>query len=298
MRARDWLAMLRQAFADWLEDGAPRLGAALSYYTIFSLAPLLVVAVAMAGLLFGHQAAQGRIVEQIGGLVGPVAGEAIETMLVSARKPAQGLLATALGIVTLLLGASGVFNELKAALNTVWEAQPRPKRGLRGLLRDRLASFAMVLVVGFLLLVSLVVSATLAALTHTYRGMFANAALLHALDLVVSLAVVTLLFAAIYKLLPDVEPKPTWRDVWVGALLTAALFTVGKFAIGIYLGRGTIASAYGAAGSLAILLVWIYYAAQILFFGAELTQVYARRHGSRAAEAGGTAFAWDPLRLR
>jgi membrane protein len=284
MRPRAVLGMLKQAFADWIEDGAPRLGAALSYYTIFSLAPLLVVTIAIAGLAVGREAAQGRIVEEIAGLVGPVAGEAIETMLANAHEPKQGLFATGLGIITLLLGASGVFHELKAALNTVWEAPPPPRRGILGVLRDRLASFAMVLVVGFLLLVSLAVSAFLAALSHGLEGIFAHATLLQAVDLVISLAVITALFAMMFKLLPDVDPAPTWRDVWVGAAMTAALFTMGRYAIGLYLGRGTIGTVYGAAGSLAILLVWVYYAAQIFLLGAELTQVYAQRLGSRAAE--------------
>jgi membrane protein len=283
MRPPAVLGMLKQAFADWLEDGAPRLGAALAYYTIFSLAPLLVMTIAVGGLALGREAAQGRIVEQIAGLVGPVAGEAIETMLANAREPKQGLFATVLGIAALLVGASGVFNELKAALNTVWEAPPPPKRGILGLLRDRLASFAMVLVVGFLLLVSLVISALLAALSQSLEGVFAHATLLQAVDLMVSLAAITALFAMMFKLLPDVEPAPTWRDVWAGAAMTAVLFTIGRYAIGLYLGRGTIGTVYGAAGSLAILLVWVYYAAQIFLFGAELTQVYAQRHGSRAA---------------
>jgi membrane protein len=279
-RAKAALSIVKEAFADWKDDNAPRLGAALAYYTVFSLAPLLVIAVAIAGLAFGAEAAQGRIVVEIQGLVGKAGAEAVQGMLESARKPSSSVWAAILGTVTLLLGASGAFAELRGALNVVWEAPPRPGGGLWGAIRDRLLSFAMVLVLGFLLLVSLAMSAGLSAVNGYTVGLWPGAkALLEAVNAVFSFGIVTVLFAAIFKLLPDT--KIAWRDVWAGAATTAALFTVGKTLIGLYLGKSSIASAYGAAASLAIILAWVYYAAQILFFGAELTQVYARRHGSR-----------------
>lgn len=277
---RDLPGMLKEAFEDWKDDKAPRLGAALAYYTIFSLAPLLLIAVAIAGLAFGREAAQGRIVDEIGGVLGKQGGEAIQAMVEGARKPAEGILATVTGVVALLFGASGAFNELRQAMNTVWEVPERAGGGLKALVKDRILSFAMVLFIGFLLLVSLVVSAALSAMGDAL-GSIANA--------VVSVAVITVLFAMIFKFLPDAQPAIAWKDVWAGAFMTSVLFTIGKQAIGLYLGRGTVGSAYGAAGSLLVVLVWVYYAAQILFFGAELTQVYAARHGSRACAAAAEA---------
>jgi membrane protein len=292
---RDILGMLKEAFRDWNEDNAPRLGAALSYYTIFSIAPVLLISIAVAGLVFGAEAAQGRIVAQIQGLVGKSAAEAIQGMLENARKPGQGALATVFGAATLLFGAGGAFNELRAALDVIWEIPPRKGGGVLAMIRERLASFAMVLVVGFLLLVSLVLSAGISALE--VKGTFpGSGVVLQVVNNGVSLAVITVLFALIFKYLPDAHPPVAWKDLWVGAFVTAALFTLGKFAIGLYLGRSSVASAYGAAGSLVLLLIWVYYSAQILFFGAELTQVYARRHGSRlglAAEASTTSAPAD-----
>ena len=280
MAARDIFATLKEAFQDWNEDNAPRLGAALSYYTIFSIAPLLLISIAVAGLVFGPEAAQGGIVAQMQGLIGRNAAEAIQAMIENARKPGQGIMATVFGTVTLLFGAGGAFNELRAALDVVWEIPPRTGGGVLAVIRERLASFAMVLVVGFLLLVSLVISAGISAfeVKGTFRG---SGVVLQVVNNGVSLAVITVLFALIFKYLPDAHPPVAWKDIWVGAFITAALFTVGKYGIGLYLGRSSVGSAYGAAGSLVLLLVWVYYSAQILFFGAELTQVCARRHGSR-----------------
>jgi membrane protein len=281
-RLKTVLSVVKEAFADWKDDNAPRLGAALAYYTVFSLAPLLVIAIAVAGLAFGHEAAQGRIVAEMQGLVGKAGAEAVQGMLESARKPSSSVWAAILGTITLILGAGGAFTELRGALNVVWEAPPKPGGGIWGAIRDRLLSFAMVLVLGFLLLVSLAMSAGLAAIHGFSVGLWPGAkVLLEIVNAVFSFAVVTVLFAAIFKLLPDT--KIAWRDVWAGAATTAGLFTVGKTLIGLYLGKSSIASAYGAAASLAIILAWVYYAAQILFFGAELTQVYAHRHGSRRA---------------
>jgi len=294
MRTGDMFGVVKQAFSDWNEDNAPRLGAALSYYTIFSIAPLLLISIAVAGLVFGHDAAQGRIVGQIQGLVGEQAAQSIQAMLENARKPGHGLMATLFGMATLLFGAGGAFNELRAALDVVWEIPPRKGGGLMTMVRERVASFAMVLVVGFLLLVSLVVSAAVSA--FEVKGTFTGSGIvLQVVNNLVSVGVITVLFALIFKYLPDAHPPVAWKDIWLGSFLTAVLFTLGKFGIGLYLGRSSVGSAYGAAGSLVLLLVWVYYSAQILFFGAEITQVYARRHGSRlglpASTGGGGASA-------
>ena len=282
--------LLGQAARGWRKDNAPRLGAALAYYTLFSIAPLLVIAIAVAALVFGKDAAQGRIVAELSALLGEAGARALEETLESSRKPTTGALAALGALFTLLLGATGVFGELKGSLNVVWDVREdeRPRRGfIVGMLRNRLWSFAMVLAVGFLLLVSLVISSVLAAA----RGALGrhlpqpSAAFDHA-NTLASFAIITVLFAMIFKFLPDT--KVAWSDVWVGAALTSVLFGTGKYVIGFYLGRGSVGSAYGAAGSLVVLIVWIYYAAQIFFFGAELTQAYARRHGSLAVKASGS----------
>lgn len=276
---RALLGLMAAAFQDWRADNAPRLGAALAYYTLFSLAPLLVVAIAVAGLAFGQEAAQGRIVAELDGLLGRAGAEAVQSLIENSRKPEAGILATGLGLLTLLLGATGVFAELKGALNVVWDVES-PATGVWGLVRDRLAAFALVLVVGFLLLVSLVISAALSATDALLAGLFSEPrVVLHAVNAGLSLAAVTVLFALIFKFLPDTSVS--WRDVWLGAICTSGLFTLGKFAIGLYLGHSSVSSSYGAAGSIVVLMLWVYYAAQIFFFGAELTQAYARRHGSR-----------------
>jgi membrane protein len=279
---KDLPGMLKEAFADWKDDNAPRLGAALAYYTIFSLAPLLLIAIAIAGLAFGREAAQGRIVDEIGGVVGQTGGEAIQAMVANAAKPKEGILATVMGLVALLFGASGAFNELRQAMNTIWEVPKKEGGGIKALIKDRILSFAMVLFIGFLLLVSLVLSAGLSAVGDRMGGfMTEKLHILQLVNIVLSLGVVTVLFAMIFKYVPDATPVVGWKDVWVGAFLTSVFFTIGKIGLGFYLGRGTVGSAYGAAGSLLVILVWVYYAAQILFFGAEVTQVYASRHGSR-----------------
>jgi len=276
-------ALLKETFAAWSEDKVPRLGAALAYYTTFSLAPLLLIVVGVAALVFGEEAAQGRIVEQISGLVGEKGAEAIQAMLQSAsEETSSGVVAAIVGVVALLFGASGVFGELQDALNTIWGVKPKPGRAILGAIKDRFFSFAMVLAIAFLLLVSLVVTAALAAVGKFGSGLIPEA-FLQALNLAVSLGVVTLLFAMIFKILPDV--RIAWRDVWIGAFATAVLFTVGKSLIGLYLGKSAVGSAFGAAGSLVIVLVWIYYSAQILFLGAEITQVHARHYGTGVVPA-------------
>jgi membrane protein len=275
---------VKETLEDWSEDRASRLAAALAYYTIFSLAPLLIIAIAIAGLVFGREATQGQIVTQISGLVGWEAAKGIQTLIENASKRGSGSIATAFGIIVLLIGASGFFGQLQDGLNTIWEVKPRPGRGLLGIVKDRFLSFTMVLGVGFLLLVSLIISAGLAALGE-FLGQFMPGTVIvgHLLNVIISLLVITLFFAMIFKILPDV--KISWRDVWIGAAVTAFLFTTGKLLLGVYLAKSNIASAYGAAGALVVILVWVYYSAMILFLGAEFTQVYANRYGSHIVPA-------------
>jgi membrane protein len=276
--------LTKATFNQWIDDKSPRLGAALAYYTMFSLAPMLVVATAVAGLVFGEEAARGEIVGELQSLVGETGGRAIESLLRSANQPSQGIWATVVGVFTFLLGATTAFVELQDALNTVWGVQPKPGRGIMGLLRDRLLSFAMLLVIGFLLLVSLGMSAAISAISGFLGSRLPGLSfLVQTINVVVSLAVVTVLFGLIFKVLPDV--KLAWKDVWIGAFATGVLFTIGKYLIGLYLGRGSVASAYGAAGSVAVLLLWIYFTAQLLLLGAEFTQVYANRYGARVVPA-------------
>lgn len=276
--------LFKQAFTEFGEDKAQRLGASLAYYTIFSLAPLLLISIAIAGLIFGREAAQGQIFGQLRGVLGPQAADTVQEMVKSAAKPKSGTIATVVGIVTLLFGAAGVFGQLKDAMNTIWNVEPKKKGGIVTMLKDRFLSFAMVFGTGFLLLVSLVLDSAVAAAGHFVGDRLPGGeALWQGVQLVVSLAIVTLLFALIFRFLPDIHPA--WRDVWFGAVFTAVLFVVGKFALGLYLGKSAVGSSYGAAGSLVVLLLWVYYSAQILFFGAEFTQVYARTHGSMAAAA-------------
>ncbi len=272
--------LVKETGEDWLEDKASRLAAALAFYTLLSLAPLLILAVSVAGLFFGEEAARGEIAGQLSAMLGPEAADSIQTVLANAKAPSSGVIGTIVGVALLIFGASGVFGELQDSLNVVWEVQPKPGRGIKGFLRDRFFSFTLVLGVAFLLLVSLVVSAGLAAVGNVFSSRLPGGeALWHVINFVVSIGTITVLFALIFKVVPDVTIA--WRDVWIGAIVTAALFTLGKFAIGLYLGRSSLASPFGAAGSVVVLVVWVYYSAQILFFGAEFTQVYARHHGSR-----------------
>ena len=273
--------VLKAAFAGWWNDNVPRMGAALAYYTLFSLAPILIVAIAIAGLAFGPEAVRGEIVGQIEGLVGREGALAVQAMLEGAAKPSSSVPATILGIITFFVGATGAFLELQADLDAIWRVKPKSRGNfLRDLVMQRLISFGLVLGFAFLLLTSLVVSAALAAL-HTYMGnAFPGVAVLwEALNVIVSLIVITLLFAMIYKVLPDV--KLVWSDVWVGALVTAGLFTIGKFLIGLYLGTSAMASSYGAAGSVIVVLVWVYYTSQIILLGAEFTRAYVEQLGPR-----------------
>lgn len=283
-RPRTLWHLIKEAAADWSHDRAPRLGAALAYYTVFSLVPFLVVVIALIGLVFGQEAAQSAILSHIATLVGDQSAAAIKDMIQRADQPSTGLVATGLAVVTLLFGASGVFGQLQDALNTVWGVEPKEGRGVWGFIQDRFLSFVAVLGTGFLLLVSLILSSALAAFGKWFSGLLPfPEALLHLFNFGLSFVVVTGLFALIFKVLPDA--KVAWRDVWVGALLTSALFTIGKYALGLYLGKSNVASAYGAAGSLVLILLWVYYSAQILLYGAEFTQVYANRLGERIVPA-------------
>jgi len=280
MKAKDVVTLLKETVAEWSEDKVPLWAAALAYYTIFSLAPLLLIAITIAGLAFGEEAARGEIVGQIRGLVGQEGAEAIQGMIQNVNRPnSGGTLATIIGVVTLLFGASGVFGQLQDALNTIWGVKPKPGRGIASFIQTRFLSFAMVLVIGFLLLVSLVLSAALAAITTFFSHFLPTfVALGQLLNFVLSFGFITLLFAAIYKFLPDVNVA--WKDLWIGAATTSLLFNIGKFLIGLYLGNSGASSAYGAAGSLVILLLWVFYSAQIILFGAEFTQVFAKHRGS------------------
>jgi membrane protein len=283
-----WLDLVKLAARKWLADRAPRLGAAVAFYSMLSLAPLLVITVAVVGLAFGEGTARAQVLEQARALVGPQGADAVAAMLEHARRPGAGLLASVLSFATLLFGASGVFGELKDALNTIWGVEPPPGGGIGRFLRDRALAFAMVLLIGFLLRAALVVTTVLARVAPSLAGSVPGLAwALRGANFLISLGVYTLLFALIFRVLPDAQIA--WRDVWVGAVLTAALFAVGTHAIGLYLSEAGVGSPYGAAGSLAVLLVWVYYSAQVLFFGAEVTQVYANRSGSRIVSEGEAA---------
>jgi membrane protein len=279
LRRRSVALLLKSTFSECIADNVQRMSAALAYYTIFSLAPLLVIAIAIAGLVFGEKAAQGEIVGEIQELIGQDGAKAVQTMIQSAYRPAHSVIAAVIGVVTLLFGATGAFSEVYDALNIIWDVDAKPSTGL-AILKARFLSFGMILIIGFLLMVSLVVSATLAGIAKfAASGLVMPAAVLHSIDLVFSFAVITVLFAMIFKTLPEL--KIAWSDVWMGAALTALLFAVGKFVIGFYIGKSVPASSYGAAGSLVIVVAWIYYSALILYFGAEFTQVYAHAFGSR-----------------
>jgi membrane protein len=282
--SRDALAVVRDAGRGWNEDNALRLGAALSFYAVLALPPILVVALSTAGLLFGRDIAQESLLRQLSEILGPSGRKVFEEMVETASRPKQGFLAAGLGILVLLFGATGVFVELRDALNLIWKV-PNGGGAFRGLLRGRILAFNIVVGTGFILIVSLLVSTALAALADTLRGRVSGLDdVTRGLDLSVSSAVIATLFALIFKILPDVPLS--WRDVWLGAVVTSFLFTAGKFAIGAYLGTTRIASAYGAAGSVVLLLLWIYYSSLIFFFGAELTRSYAFRYGSMAPPQG------------
>ncbi|HSI86768.1 MAG: YihY/virulence factor BrkB family protein [Candidatus Methylacidiphilales bacterium] len=280
-----FIEVLKQTAMEWNTDKVPVLGAALAYYTVFSLAPLLIITIAIAGFVFGEEAARGQIFDQLRGLIGDEGGKAMQDLVQNANsKPATGITATVMGIITLLLGASGVFGQVQSSLNQIWGVEPSADRGVAGIIKDRFLSFGFVLIVGFLLLVSLLATSAI-TFVATWLGGFASGieVLTRVLDVVLTLSIVSSLFALMFKFLPDAHIA--WKDVWIGGILTAILFSIGKFALGIYLGYSSVGSSFGPAGSLIVLLVWVYYSAQILFFGAEFTQVWANKCGSRVAPA-------------
>lgn len=279
----EYWRLLRKAFWAWNEDYAASMGAALAYYTVFSLAPLLIIVIAVAGLIFGEDAARGAIVQQLGGLMGEEGARIIQDLLEGARQPGSSVLASIVGTLTLLLGATTVLAELQSALDRIWRAPAaEPISGIFAILRARVLSLGMLVALAFLLLVSLVIGAALTALDKWGVATFpAVVVLLQALNLAFSFGVTTLLFASAYRILPRV--RIAWSDVWTGAVVTAALFTLGKYLISLYLGRAGVTSGFGAAGSLVVLLVWVYYSAQIFLLGAEFTWVYAHSRGSRRA---------------
>ena len=274
--------ILRQTFSAWNEHEAPRLGAALAFYTILSLAPLVVLVIAIAAFVFGHSTAQNQLLGEVENMVGGQGSDAVKGMIEQAQKPVSGAFASIAGVITLLFGASGVFGELRSALNKMWDVKPKTEGWAWATIKQRFFSFGMVLAVGFLLLVSLVISAALAALGKFFGGFLPMPEfVLNAINLVFSLAGTTVVFALIFKYVP--ETKIAWKDVWIGATVTALLFTIGKFLIGLYLGKAAVGSAYGAAGSLIVVIVWVYYSAMIFLFGAEFTRVLdSGDHGQNA----------------
>jgi membrane protein len=279
----DIKALLGESFSEWSRHKGARLGASLAFYTLLSLTPLLLVVVSVAGLVFSPKTAESQVVWQIHSLVGRQAANGIQTVLEGTRHTTHGIIATAIGLLTLLFGASGVLIELRDALNTIWEIPPEQTTGFRTIMqmaRERLFSFALVLAVGFLLLVSLVMNAAIAALgTFSARFLPIPEVFLHLLNALFSFVAITALFAAIYKVVP--ETKIQWRDVLLGAAVTSLLFTLGKLLIGLYLGKASFASTYGAAASVVVLIVWVYYSGQIFFLGAEFTKIFANRYGSQ-----------------
>lgn len=275
--------LIKESISRWSEDRAPSMGAALSYYTMFSLAPLLVIVIGIAGLFFAEEAARGAIVGELQSLIGDEGARAINDLIENAGKTGTGIVAMIVGVVTLLVGASGVFVELQDDLDRIWKAPPRVGAGIINFIRARLLTFGMVLAISFLLLVALVLHAALAALGKYWGGIFEGTEwLLHLINFLISFGVVTALFAMIYKILPNL--KIEWDDVWIGAIATAFLFTLGKFLIGLYLGKSAVASSYGAAGAVVVLLIWMYYSAQIFLFGAEFTYLSAHHYGSRIGQ--------------
>jgi membrane protein len=264
---------------EWVGDRASRKGAALAFYTVFSLAPILILSIAIAGLFYGQEAARGEIFAQVKDLLGTDAAAAIQAMIQSASRPGAGLIATVIGLVTLCIGATTALAELKDGLDQIWRAPPERTSGFWYFIRKRLLSVGLILSLGFLLLVSLVFSALVTALARTWGPADSTSMMLQGLNFLFSFALVTVLFAMIYKILPSVHIA--WKDVAIGSVITAALFSVGKALIGVYLGNSAVASSYGAAGSVILVLIWVYYSAQIFLLGAEFTKVYAHRYGSR-----------------
>lgn len=283
MPYHDIWRLLRDTVNAWLDDRAPSMGAALAFYTLFSLAPLLIIVIAIAGAFFGQQAAQGEVVTQIEGMIGRQGAATVQAVIESARNPMSGLLAVIVGIVMLLITATTVFAELKDSLDHIWHVRTPENGGIMDFIETRLLSFGMILIIGVLLLASLTVSTALAALGHRVDFFAETALTVEIVNFLLFFTTITVLFATIYKFLPDI--KIAWKDVWIGAAITALLFTLGKSLIAFYLAKTSIASAFGAAGSVIVGMLWIYYSAQIFFLGAEFTKLYAYRYGSHRASA-------------
>jgi membrane protein len=284
IQPRNFFKLLVQAVKAWSADYAPSMGAAISYYTVFSLAPLLVIVIAVAGAVFGREAVQGLISHELSGLMGAEGAKMVEGLVASASDTERGLIAGLVSLVVLLVGATTVFAELQSALDRIWKVPEKQKpSGIWGLLRARLLSFGLILGVAFLLMVSLVVSTGLAAFGSWAGGLMPGwETLLHVLNTVISVSILTLLFGMIFKLMPSTDVR--WRDVWTGAVVTALLFEVGKLLIGLYIGKSGMTESFQAAGSLVVLLAWVYYAAQIFLLGAEFTKAYADAHGSLSGQ--------------
>ena len=283
MTIPQFFTLLRRSAVAWNDDNASSMGAALAFYTLFSIAPMLIMVIAVLSLILGRDAAQGHILEQLRAVTGDAGAQAVADLLKSANSPAKNALTALVGTVILLLGATTVFTELYANLNRIWHSPTAPKvRGLLHLLRTRILTFGMILGIQFLLLVSLVVSAGLAAAGEWWGARFTGWPLVHqTLSFIISLAIYTVAFAMIYKYLP--RAHIAWHDVWIGATVTAILFEIGRLLIGL-VGMASLTSAFGAAGSLVVLLIWVFYSAQVFLLGAEFTKVYAYRRGSHVGE--------------
>ncbi|MEO5753836.1 MAG: YihY/virulence factor BrkB family protein [Chthoniobacterales bacterium] len=291
---RSWGPLFLQSFNDWVADRALRFSAALAYYSIFAMAPLVIIAIAVAGLAFGEEAARGQVYQQIEWLLGPKGATEIQTLIQASSDTRQSWLATIIGVVTLLIGASGVFAQLKDALNSIWGVMLKPGGGIMRSLKEYLLNFSMVLGVGFLLIISLLLSAVLQAINNFMTGYLPIPSFVAPLTAVASFVILVLLFALIFKVLPDV--KIGWGDVWIGAAVTAFLFTAGKYLISLYLGTSSVASGFGAAGALILILVWVYYSTTIFLLGAEFTKVYATRYGSDIHPSRNACFVSERMR--
>lgn len=278
---KDLLSLLKESYSEWNDDDPFRMSAAMSYYAIFSLPGLLLIVISVAGFIFGEEAVQGEISTQISSMIGSDAAKNVEEMISNVHQNESSIWATIIGFATLIFGATGLFYQLQISLNQIWEVQVKKEEGIKKVLVDRITSFGVILVIGFLLLISLVLTAALSAFSDFIKENLPSYLIyvFYIVEFLVSYGIITLLFATIYKVLPDVNIR--WKTVWIGAAVTAALFVIGKFALGIYFGKSDPGSAYGAAGSLILILLWVSYSCLILFFGAEFTQVYARRYGHK-----------------
>lgn len=293
MNLKQFFQLVKKSVLAWVDDYAPSMGAAISYYTVFSIAPLMIIVIAVAGFVWGQEAVRGEIIGQLSDLIGQEGAAGVQALIESADKPAKGLVATIISIGVLIVGATTVFAELQSALDRIWKAPQAPQvSGIWATLRSRLLSLGFILGLGFLILVSLISSAAIAAIGSWARGILPGwETMLYIINTAFSLGVTTVLFAMIYKIMPQV--KVSWRDVWVGASVTALLFELGKLLISLYIGKSSVTSSFAAAGSLVVLLIWVYYSAQIFLLGAEFTWAYANDHGSLSKEANGSGAPLD-----